>query len=132
MKRPLVLASLALGSIAITGCASGGPEGAGERTGSALGELQTLVMARSAHLDMKGLKNYIERMKGEVPAETYAQLEEAYASIEEKVTDARNDPEALAKASLEGLRELESIQGTGDALAEFKKGLREGFAEATN
>ncbi len=81
---------------------------------------------------MKGLKNYIERMKGEVPAETYAQLEEAYASIEERVTDARNDPEALAKASLEGLRELESIQGTGDALAEFKKGLREGYTEATN
>lgn len=132
MKRPLVLASLALGSIAITGCASGGPEGAGERTGASLGELQTVVMGRSAHLDTKGLKNYIERMQGEVPADTYAELKEAYESIEEQVAEARNDPEALAKASLDGLRELEAIQGTGDALAEFKKGLREGYAEATN
>lgn len=132
MKRPLVLASLALGSIAITGCNSGGPEGAGERAGAALGELQTVVMARSAHIDLKGLESYIERLKDEVPADSYKQLEEAVATIEETVTDARNDPEALAKASVEGLRELESVQGAGDALADFKKGLREGFNEAVN
>lgn len=132
MKRPLVLASLALGSIALAGCTSGGPEGAGERAGASLGELQTVVMGRSADIDLKGLEKYIERLKGEVPADTYEQLEEAVASIEDKVKDARNDPEALAAASAEGLRELEAVQGAGDALANFKKGLREGFAEATN
>ncbi len=132
MKRQLVLATLALGSFAIAGCGSGGPEGAGERVGDALGELQTVVMGRSANIDSKGLKSYVERMKDEVPAETYAQLEEAYEKVEDQVTDARNDPEALLKASVDGLREFESVQGGGDALAEFKQGLKQGFNEATN
>lgn len=132
MKRPLVLASLALGSIAITGCASGGPEGAGERAGASLGELQTVVMARSAEIDMKGLESYLERLKGEVPEETYKEIERIYNSTEELVNDAENHPEQLLKASIEGFRKLDGLEGGGEALADFKKGLREGFTEATN
>lgn len=132
MKRHLVLATLALGSIGFAGCGSGGPEGAGERAGAALGELQTVVMARSANFDTEGLERYVERVKGDVPAESYAQMQEAVESIKEKVTEAENHPEELAQASIDGFRQLDAVQGAGSALADFKKGLREGFDEATN
>lgn len=132
MKRQLVLATLALGSIGLAGCGSGGPEGAGERAGAALGELQTVVMSRSANFDLEGLEAYVERVKGDVPAETYAQMQETVERIREQVTEAENHPEELAKASMEGFRQLEAVQGAGAALEEFKKGLRAGFSEATN
>lgn len=132
MKRQLVLATLALGSFAIAGCGASGPEGAGERAGASLGELQTVVMARSAEFDVKGLESYLERVKGDVPEETYKQMEEALIDIQKKVTAAENHPEMLAKASLDGFRQLDAVQGTGEALADFKKGLKKGFDEATN
>lgn len=127
--RTAAIAALCALAVGTAGCGSESLNTAGEHLGSALGSVQNAATGLGASSEVHGIGEQISDLRSRVPEASAAALETIETKLETDIGAAGGDSAKIQEATDAAVAAIARLSG-GDAIEQFKTGVRKGYADA--